>query len=410
MNTTEIDKNNALPKNNSNVNQKSALVVGGGIGGLAVGIALQQAGWKVTIFEQTAEIKAIGAGLTLWSNAVKALYKLGLHPDLEKMGLTEIAGGFFTPEGEMLAGISYVELLKKYGAPSLAVHRADLLAALLGKLEPANLRLNARLLDFSQDSRGVSATFSNGETAQGNLLIGADGIHSRVREKMFGNIPLRYAGYTAWRGVAPAPAPNKPFVAGETWGKGKRFGLVPLNRQRVYWFATGNRPEKESDNPAQRQAELTELFAGWHFPISELIQATPAGTILRNDIYDLPPLKQWSVGRVTLLGDAAHAMTPNLGQGACQAIEDALVLAGCLAKFEEVPAALAQYEKLRRPRTEAIVKKSRQAGQVGQWSNPLLVWLRKYVARLLLPRLQARQLDPILSYEVDQAVETVYSR
>lgn len=228
-----------------------------------------------------------------------------------------------------------------------------------------------------------------------------------MREKLFGPIPLRYAGYTAWRGVAPAPASPKTFQAGETWGQGQRFGLVPLNRERVYWFATDNRPEKETDSPANRQAELQQLFAGWHFPITELIETTPPGTILRNDIYDLAPLKKWTVGRVTLLGDAAHPMTPNLGQGACQAIEDALVLAGCLAKVAEIPATLRQYEKLRLPRTASIVKKSRQVGAVGQWSNPLLGWLRQGITRRLLPKLQARQLDPILGYEIEQALEAV---
>ena len=172
------------------------------------------------------------------------------------------------------------------------------------------------------------------DTTQAELLIGADGIHSRVREIMLGKIRCNTAGYTAWRGVAPAPA--KEFKAGETWGKGQRFGFVPLNRDRVYWFATANRPENENAHPAERQAELLDKFGGWHYPIRELLETTPTGTILRNDIYDLPPLEAWTVGRVTLLGDAAHAMTPNLGQGACQAIEDGVVLAGCLAKFEDI--------------------------------------------------------------------------
>ncbi len=401
MPPVEADKNNLIAKTSPDENQKSVLIAGGGIGGLAAGIALQQTGWKVTIFEQAAEIKALGAGLTLWSNAVKALYRLGMQPELAEMGLAALAGGFFTPKGQLLAGISYAELLEKYGAPSLAVHRADLLGALLNKLEPGSLRLGARLLDFSQDSQGVRAAFSNGETAQAGLLIGADGIHSRVREQLFGSFRLHYAGYTAWRGVAPVTASAKTFSAGETWGKGQRFGLVPLNQQRVYWFATANRPEKEADDPANRQAELKWLFAGWHFPIGELIETTPAGSILRNDIYDLPPLKKWTVGRVTLLGDAAHPMTPNLGQGACQAIEDALVLAGCLAKPAGIEAALHEYEKLRRPRTARIVKKSRQVGAVGQWRNPLLGWLRQGITRRFLPLLMARQLGPILGYEID---------
>lgn len=407
MNTTRIETPAA--KQSDLKNQKKAIIAGGGIGGLTAGIALRQAGWQVTVFEQAAEIKAIGAGLTLWSNAIKALYKLGLKPELDKMGLVGLEGGFFTPEGKLLAGISYAELLEKYGAPSMAVHRADLLNALLNKLGAENVHLNSRLVDFSQDEKGVTASFANGEAGQvevrADLLIGADGIHSLVREKLLGKIPLQYSGYTAWRGVAPAP--KSEFTAGETWGKGQRFGLVPLSHERVYWFACENRFANESENPAGRQAELLGIFGGWHHPIRELLENTPTGSILRNDIFDLPPLANWSSGRVTLLGDAAHAMTPNLGQGACQAIEDALVLAGCLSNFSDIPQALSRYEKLRKPRTETIVKKSRQVGAVGQWSNPALVWLRKLVIRLLLPKLQARQLGPILSYEIDRELEKV---
>ncbi len=257
------------------------------------------------------------------------------------------------------------------------------------------------MLDFEQDGEGVRATFSNGEESQADLLIGADGIHSRVREQLTGKLALRYSGYTAWRGIAPTP--DKAFQSGETWGKGRRFGLVPLSGEKVYWFATDNRPEGETDDPARRQAELLELFAGWHYPVPELIGTTPRGDILRNDIFDLPPLKKWSVGRVTLLGDAAHAMTPNLGQGACQAIEDAVTLAGCLTRFEEVSEALARYEALRRPRTARITRQARQVGEIGQWGHPAAVWLRQHFARLLLPVLQPRLLDPILSYEPDRS-------
>jgi 2-polyprenyl-6-methoxyphenol hydroxylase-like FAD-dependent oxidoreductase len=262
--------------------------------------------------------------------------------------------------------------------------------------------LGAKLVDFSQDKEGVTAHFSNGKTRRAGLLIGADGIHSKVREKLFGYRALNYTGYTAWRGLAPAPA--EPFESGETWGKGRRFGLVPLNGKTVYWFATDNRPEGEANDPARRQEELLGLFGGWHFPVKELIATTPAGDILRNDIYDLPPLEKWTVGRVTLLGDAAHAMTPNLGQGACQAIEDAVVLAGCLSRFNEVTSALQRYEELRRARTTRVTRQARQVGTVGQLSNPALVWLRNRFARLLLPRLQDRQLAPILNYEAARVV------
>lgn len=375
-----------------------SLIIGGGIGGLAAAIALRQAGHEVMVFEQVGELKEIGAGITLWANAIKALDKLALGETIRAWSIPEMGGGVFSQRGELLAEISTAELERRFGAVSLAVHRADLQTAMQQELGEGMLQLDARLVGFEQNATEVRARFADGQEVRGDVLVGADGIHSVVQAQLFGETKPRYAGYTAWRGIAPKW--HADIVAGETWGYGARFGIVPLSQERIYWFATRNAPEGERDTPSERKRELLEMFGGWHTPIRAIIEATPESAILRNDIYDREPLKCWSQGRVTLLGDAAHPMTPNLGQGACQAIEDAVVLAQCLGKVADVPAALRLYQGERLSRTSAIVIQSRRIGWIGQWENPLACWLRNTGSKLYPPRLQFKLLEPVVGYEV----------
>ena len=264
------------------------------------------------------------------------------------------------------------------------------------------LHLGKRLKRFEQDGEGVTAYFSDGTQARGEALIGADGLHSVVRAQLHGPSDPVYAGYTAWRAVIPfdgTPGVQDRLTPGETWGKGARFGQVPLRGGQVYWFATRNAPPG-SRGPAGEKAELRQIFRGWHAPIEELIENTPDDRILRNDIYDRPVLNAWGRGRVTLLGDAAHPMTPNLGQGACQALEDAVVLARCLGQSGEAGPALRQYEQLRIPRANSLVRQSRQLGKVGQWENPVAIWLREIFLRSIAPRMQGRLMDQVMGPEL----------
>ena len=207
----------------------------------------------------------------------------------------------------------------------------------------------------------------------------------------------RLAGYTAWRGIAPFRTSG--LLAGETLGRGQRFGLVPIAGDRVYWYATDNVPEGESEDPEQAKTRLTDMFANWHAPIPALIAATEAPAILRNDIYDRDPVDRWGEGRVTLLGDAAHPMTPNLGQGGCQAIEDALLLARCLAEGGVVDASLRRYESLRIPRTRFIVNASRRIGRAFQMESPILCRLRDLAIRMTPASMSYRSLAAIAGYE-----------
>ena len=249
-----------------------------------------------------------------------------------------------------------------------------------------------------QSENGVIARSTDGHEERGDLLVGADGLTSVVR-RAIAAVPIRYAGYTAWRGVCPVPVEAGRLT--ESWGVGQRFGLVDIGRGRTYWFATKNAAEGEPDEPGGRKAEIRRRFSGWHEPISAVVQAADEGAILGNDVYFLEPLPRWSEGRVVLVGDAAHATTPGIGQGAAQAIEAAVALADRLVRREdELATALAEYETIRRPRAEAVLKMSRRADKAAQLANPLGWRLKNAVVRRLPERAQRRQLEPFVRHEL----------
>jgi 2-polyprenyl-6-methoxyphenol hydroxylase-like FAD-dependent oxidoreductase len=239
---------------------------------------------------------------------------------------------------------------------------------------------------------------AGGREERCDLLVGADGLHSAVRDRLLGEHKPRYAGFTAWRGLAELGEARKDGGF-EAWGRGRIFGLVSLGGGRFYWYATKNAPEGQPDAPGRRKAELLELFGGWHEPVPSVVRGTGEQEILRNDVYDREPLERWGEGRVTLLGDSAHPMTPNLGQGACQAIEDAAELTRCVGEGDNIEAALRLYEERRSERAALVVQRSRLLGRIVQLENPLLCHLRNAATRAMPLRFQLRQLDPILGYE-----------
>jgi len=347
------------------------VVAGGGIGGLTAAIALRRAGFEVSVFERAAELGEVGAGLLPASNAQKALKKLGLAEAVSSLGTPASAAEIRSWRGEVLVSIPAAELEKKIGAPSAAVHRADLQALLAREVGEGTLRLGTEVVAFEQDENGVRVLLADGSRESADILVGADGLRSRIRAGLFGPEEPRYAGYTAWRAVVVPEEGLLPWGAGfESWGRGARFGCAHIGNGRVYWFATRNAPEGEKDGPPGSldgaRANLLRLFEGWHRPIGGLVEAAEENAILRTDIYDREPLdERWGEGRVTLLGDAAHPMTPNLGQGACQAIEDAVVLARCLGERGATAEALRRYERLRSDRVAMVVRRSRRVGMVG---------------------------------------------
>ena len=374
-----------------------AIIIGGGIGGLATALALRKVGITARVYEATSTIREVGAGLTLWSNAIHALHWLGLEERLNALSVPEIQGGIVTWRGEPLMHMDAADMQRRFGTPAIVVHRAELQAALLDAVGDGVVQTGQRCVGISQDAAGVRLAFADGHEDRAALVIGADGIHSVVRQQLFDKTPPRYSGYGAWRAVVPFDLDG---VGHEVWGRGARFGFVPMSEGRVYWFATHNAPETYEDpSPAARHAAVCAAFRGWLAPVEDIVRATPADAILYNPIYDRPPLSHWSEGRVTLLGDAAHPMTPNLGQGACQALEDAVVLARSLQAEPDIHTALKTYAVARISRTRRVVAQSRRIGWAGQWHNPLLVAARGALLKRLSPATQMRQLDWILGYD-----------
>ena len=377
------------------------VIVGGGIGGLATTIALGKVGIDAQVYERASEMREVGAGIGLASNALRVLDMLGLA--IRSRSLDGAQGSLRNPKDEVLVTIRTDEFTNQVGAVSV-MHRAELLEELARQIAPGRLHLGRTCTGFEQDQDGIVARFHNGETARGAALLGADGLRSVVRTQLFGNRPVRYSGYTAWRAVVEFDGGLNHGIV-ETWGRGCRFGILPMSGGRVYWFATNNAAEGGRDPEGRSKDVLLRLFRGWHEPIEALIAATNENAILRNDIYDMDPLPRWGQGRVVLLGDAAHPMTPNLGQGACQAIEDSVVLAACLKKHANVESALLDYQSRRIPRTRKFVMQSRRLGDVAQCENPILCWLRNSAMRATPKRMAARQMQSLLDVDILTASE-----
>jgi 2-polyprenyl-6-methoxyphenol hydroxylase-like FAD-dependent oxidoreductase len=372
-----------------------ALVIGGGIGGLAAATALRRAGHEVSVHEQAERYREVGAGLALSANASTALDALGLREAAAARGALGRRLVLRTATGKTLADFPL-----EAGAESLGIHRAALLEVLEQAAGPASIRFGATCRSISQDASGVTATFADGSTDGGDLLVGADGIRSTVRDGLFGPSPLRYAGYVGWRAVSEVePHLIDRGVFWETWGRGIRFGCVEIGGDSVYWFvAETARADSEPPAGGPKHSFLQRL-ADWHEPVARVIESTPEDVLTRTPIYDRAPLDRWGVGRITLLGDAAHPMTPNLGQGASQALEDAAVL-GVVARSRGEPTALLrEYERRRVDRANLVLRRSRQAGRIAQARNPILCGIRDRVFTLAPARAQRAQQAKLIGFD-----------
>ena len=364
------------------------LIAGAGIGGLTLGCALSRHGIPFRIFEKAPELKPAGAGIALADNALRALSHIDLRERVRTAGLQLRRADICDPRGRVIAGLGELPF------PIVVMARTELQQALLEPIA-AHVECGRAVVDYAQDGDGVRVTCGDGSEVRADALIGADGLHSAVRARMRGAEPLRYSGQTSWRALATVALPD-PGRMTESWGNGLRFGIVPLPAGRVYWFAVAEEPAGQSD-PAHIVQSLRSRFAGWHSPVHDVIAATPAASIVRTDIHDRVPVRTWIDGRVALLGDAAHPMTPNLGMGGCQAIEDAVVLGDVLRGERAIARALERYQAKRVTRANGFVNRSFMVGRLAHARSTPVRWLRDValgmLPRQLAARAMARDLD-----------------
>jgi 2-polyprenyl-6-methoxyphenol hydroxylase-like FAD-dependent oxidoreductase len=382
-----------------NLHKLNIGIIGGGIGGVAAAVALHRAGIEATVYERASEFREVGAGMMLWPNATRVLKEFGL---LERVVASSGTSQHFLVRSS--AGSTLMDIaLGRFEVPALCTRRSDLLDALLSALPPERIRLGHDFESFEHRKTSVRANFSGSvsggsESAEHDVVIGADGVRSRIRSQLFGVHEPIYRGYAIWRGLARLPGAVPSGSNSETWGRGKRFGILNTGGDRFTWYATANIDASHIDSPEGRQGELLRMFAGWHKPIECLIGATDEGSILKNGAYDLAPLKRWGHRRIMLLGDAAHPCTPNLGLGGCMALEDALVLTKSFCKEASPESALRRYESLRRVRTRHVQQRSLLMGQIGQWENRLVARGRQMVTSMLPPEIFERNLRRVYSY------------
>lgn len=364
---------------------KKVLVIGGGIGGAATALALHHAGLEPVLYERTEKLREVGAGIALWANATHVLKQLGVLDDALRVGDVVTNYQFLSQTGKELVNLR----VNRHEVPAIGIHRADLQALLWQKLPSEQSVLGQAFEQFEPVGTQVRAHFAGGLVDEGDALIGADGLRSRVRAQLFGDAQPIYRGMIAYRALtAYVPDTYKPGYICEFIGSGKAFGFLTIGKGRMYWYAASIASEGQPDAPVGRKRELQEMFADWPEPISELIAATDEASILKNELCDHIPIKKWGNQNITLLGDAAHPTLPTMGQGACMALEDALVVTKCLLEQRHPAEAFRQYESLRVERTKKIVQQSLAIGKSFQIENRVFIALRN-----TLMKLSAKQFD-----------------
>lgn len=345
---------------------RTAVVAGGGIGGLATALALQRSGWQVSVRERSHSVDRGGAGLVLWPNALRCLAALGLEDAVRERATSMTGSAILRPDGRRLSTIAADP---RSADRPVGIVRADLVEALAAGL-------GAGVIRFDDEVRDPA-------TLDADLVVGADGLRSVVRRSLDATVEPEHRGYTVWRALLPVGVESWGGRAElrETWGGGGlRFGMVPAGPTSTYVYAAA--PAPAGDSTTDELPGLRERFGRWHDPVPALLAAMESVPVLRHDIYDLPPGRTpLHRGHLVLVGDAAHAMEPNLGQGAGLALEDAVVLDHALATNPSVDAALVAYSRLRTPRVVGLARQSRRVGQMVRLERPGVLAMRDLALR-----------------------------
>jgi 2-polyprenyl-6-methoxyphenol hydroxylase-like FAD-dependent oxidoreductase len=333
---------------------KHIAVVGAGIAGLASAVALRRRGHTVTVLEERTDTSS-GAGISIWPNALAALDAIGMGDAVRDAGGRVTGGAVRWRDGRWLRRPDPDRIVRALGEPLVVVRRAALTDALLGGLAPDSLRYGETVRAVAVTADGVQLELSDGTVQDADAVVGADGTRSVLARHLNGRLVDTYAGYTAWRGVAACTIDDD--LAGETMGPAMEFGHVPMGRDHTYWFAT----ERARQAALAVEGELAYLrgrYSAWPEPVPRVLAATEPAVVQRHDIYDRTAARTWAAGPVVLVGDAAHPMRPHLGQGGCQALEDAAILGRFVGDGADLPGAFSRFAAFRRRRVIALVRES----------------------------------------------------
>lgn len=377
-------------------------IVGGGVAGLCAATCLVRAGVEVEVFERASELREAGAGVNLWSNATRVLAKMGL---LEKC--LERSTPLSSIELRSLHGRMLLHAQLGQGDyPVICMRRPDLLSLLHSVVPDEHIELSHRCTAVASTSSGMTLTFDGQQSRSFDAVIGADGARSTVRAYVTGKTEAPvYRGYSIWRGVAELELEGAAsHRIQEIWGRGQRFGILPIGSRSVCWYATETRPKRDAAVPEDRQAELLRLFAGWPSPIGDLLRATPPREILQNDAADLRPPKSCFRDEAIVIGDAGHPVTPNLGQGCCLALEDAFALSQLFESAKSPAQAFGLFQKARTARAARVVTITRWVGAIGQTRSRPVAFLRDHMPPALFPFVFEKSVRPIYQYDATRAL------
>lgn len=357
-------------------------IIGGGIAGLSMAIALQELGKDFLLYERSQTLTAVGAGFGLAANAMQAFELLDLLEEVEPLGFYTESFDIYDAAGRILVSPDTNALSDRYQKKNFTIHRADLQEYLKTKIPQERIILGKRSKKLRPITNGSEVLFDDGTSVRCRYVIVAEGIKSAIRQQLLpGSVP-RYAGYTCWR--ATIPQGNIALPRGsETWGAAGRFGMTPLTKDRIYWYACVNAALEDPRMSQYTVHDLQERFRHYHAPIPAILNATSDSQLIWNDIIDIRPINHFAFGNIVLIGDAAHATTPNMGQGACQALEDVVVLKEELSSVNAVEQAFVAFEKRRLERTRYIIETSRRIGWLAQWEHPTAIAIRDFGMRMI---------------------------
>ena len=379
-----------------------AVVIGAGVGGLAAAAGLCSAGWDVTACERATSLEPVGAGLALGPNGLRALDVIGAGNALRALAVPQELGIRHSSGRWLMRSTTGQMVADRFGDPVILVPRAAVIDALAARVPGGVLSLGTEVTLVEPGGGTAARVSTTAGELEADLVVAADGIRSATRAALFPGQPeLRYSGVTAWQ-LLTRPV-DGPVPMGESWGRGTVFGIMPLSDRRVYCYATAL--ASPGTRAADELAELVRLFGTWHEPIPALLATARPQDVIRRDVAELTaPLPSFHRGRTVLLGDAAHPMTPNLGQGACQALEDAAVLTRLTAgaQPDSVAALLGRYTTDRLPRTTDVVRWSRRAATMTTWASPPAVAVRdtlSWLAGKLAQGATLRTLAPVYGWQ-----------